>query len=533
MRLLPSQTTLSHFAAVGVALLLGCLSVYLGTRENDFPINWHPDEPGKVKQVSEPQRGWNYNHPPMLLRATQAYCHYREVDLTDRQAVVVAGRTVSAIFNAVAVCALALTGYATCSWVGLLVCGAGAALQPWMLVFARYMKEDAGLMAGAALVLLAMRLCWIRPRQTGQRWWLLGHLLAVALMGGALAVAASAKYVGVVSLAPAMLVLLLAPPWRWYLPALRLCVLVPWLALCVGLINFPALEDTAAFLRGLQRETEHVTSEHSELALPVPSTFFVRISWHHLETHARVALTAFPVLAGFMLWRRRRWMDAWLLLAPTLPLVFLVAISAQVIPFHRYALPVVGLAAALAMLTAAKLLTLLPWRLVRWSAAAAVLVVVVWLQGARVLTVEEQFLNDSRARLWVWAAKNLPPGTTIAQDNYAALRVRPDERRLAALGAPALGDLRVVLLSGWFAPDIGPISRLQRNGVRYIAVCDLAFGRFFIPEVGPAPGYEDRLERRRRFYAELEANHERVWQAVPEENLEAFTNPEIRVYRLR
>ena len=88
---------------IALALFIGSLLLF--TRDNGFSFSYHPDEDGKTFQIIQRER--NFHHPLLLLNAVDLTVHLAGVPLTS-QAVVVAGRWVSAAFAAGAVVALAL-----------------------------------------------------------------------------------------------------------------------------------------------------------------------------------------------------------------------------------------------------------------------------------------------------------------------------------------------------------------------------------------------------------------------------------------
>jgi hypothetical protein len=71
--------------------------VWLYNRHNDFPCFYHPDEPGKARQLITGR--FNFNHPLLLLQTTRAASWISHPRLTP-QPVTETGRMVSAIFAA-------------------------------------------------------------------------------------------------------------------------------------------------------------------------------------------------------------------------------------------------------------------------------------------------------------------------------------------------------------------------------------------------------------------------------------------------
>ncbi|MEO8352164.1 MAG: hypothetical protein ABI680_10580, partial [Chthoniobacteraceae bacterium] len=98
-------------AAWSLALFAGCL--VLNTRHHDFPYYYHPDEPGKVEQILSGE--WNLHHPMLLLDGARLYLAAAGTE-RDSQAVVEAGRTVSAIFISAAVVVLSLLAWCWRGW---------------------------------------------------------------------------------------------------------------------------------------------------------------------------------------------------------------------------------------------------------------------------------------------------------------------------------------------------------------------------------------------------------------------------------
>ena len=50
-----------------LALLLASVSLWISTLHNDFPQNYHPDEPSKIAQLVNPEQERNFNHPLLML----------------------------------------------------------------------------------------------------------------------------------------------------------------------------------------------------------------------------------------------------------------------------------------------------------------------------------------------------------------------------------------------------------------------------------------------------------------------------------
>src|SRR5688572_13996034 len=102
------------------ALCLLAFTFALNQRHHHFPYYYHPDEPGKAEQILTGR--WNFNHPMLLLTATNVAVQVFKVPPKE-QAIVEAGRLVSAFFMAAAVVALSLTAYLWRGWPAALLAG--------------------------------------------------------------------------------------------------------------------------------------------------------------------------------------------------------------------------------------------------------------------------------------------------------------------------------------------------------------------------------------------------------------------------
>ncbi|HSH96005.1 MAG TPA: hypothetical protein VK968_17800, partial [Roseimicrobium sp.] len=537
--------------AIGtIALLLFGLGIILYTRNNDFPMRYHPDESGKVDQILSADQRRNYHHPQLLLEVTDKLLALRPT--TDPQAAVQVGRTTSAIFAALTVVAGAVLGYFAGRLRGMLLIGAVLLFSPPMVIYSHYMKEDAGLMLGLVLCLLASRVFWGKaiPRRrdlaTDERliirpWW--RDLLAVAFMGVACAVAISGKYVGVYALA-ALLPLLFFPRGRGWLIPLRPLVFLIFAAGAVLLINHLIFKDWDGFVQSLQAETHHGLTEHFDLAMDVPTGYFIRNTWETATLPVKVLAALYlPLL--LITWKRRSGWDVF-------PIVFLAVSTAVIsrcpIPFPRYGLPMVitvYVMAGLAGCFAIDLADLLAARFARSPEspelsrgnrkaslagsvlAAAVMAFVLIVQIPLGLDYVNQFAHDSRQGLRDWLIQHGQPGASIAADFYAGLRDdgRPNHTSDGWEGFSVAPE--------WygFAPQAAGWGNLRN--FRYIAICDIAYERYSVPE---AHGYGDRgeeFELRKNFYRTLIDRCTPVWKSVPTNPMHAYTNPAIYLYDTR
>jgi len=520
--------------AMGSVFLLA-LCVWLYTRNNAFPISWHPDEPSKTDQVIDDYR--NFKHPQLLLEATRLAVRWLDVR-REHQAVGETGRLVSAVFAAGAAVCMAITGYLAGGLTGFVLAGLATAFCPPLLVYAHYMKEDSVLVFGLCLTVLATKVfCDVRHPAA--------RALSLVFLGAACGTAASAKYSGVYALAAVVPLLLVARPWRWFSPAVRVLTVVLAAAAVFAVVNHRIFKDGVSlrniadlpwpqrylrpqFIEGFTYERDHGVTQHHGLTMDKPNLYSVRSLVRQCMPGV-LALAGLSVVLLAALVRRSGLWDWYVLLFAG---GYLLLMSWCVIPQGRYVLPVVVLVHLLAALAGVRLMQLLGrW----WRPAAAfgpVLVLALVAAGLipRCVDFLEQFRDDSRARLRTWVRQNVRSGQTIVQDAYC---------ELPAWFGPSSGEnwryirVRTGPQPLKQAPGAGSLESLYESGVRYVAVTDLAYGRYFEPDVKPVESERRNFERARQWYKDLFEKHELVWESRPKHPTLAFTNPTIRVYRLR
>src|SRR5262249_26188082 len=90
----------------------------------------------------------------------------------------------------------------------------------------------------------------------------------------------------------------------------------------------------------------------------------------------------------------------------------------------------------------------------------------------------------------------------------------------------------VRLLSLRFAPDLPEDFEQMRTQYTHMIVCELAYERFTEWPSDSANDDDEGVARRRQWYQTLFREGKLVGRAKPPRNLQAYTNPEIRVYRM-
>ena len=126
---------------VGTVLVFGC-ALGLFYAHNRFSLGLHFDEPPKIRAAV--QENWNFRHPLLMVETTRLVV--RALGVSDLQAAVEVGRTLSASMGAVAVAAMFRLTLLHAGLVpALLVCFA-ALTTPLLAVHAHYLKEDVWLL---------------------------------------------------------------------------------------------------------------------------------------------------------------------------------------------------------------------------------------------------------------------------------------------------------------------------------------------------------------------------------------------------
>lgn len=539
--------------AIGVVLLsvIATVAFRLGTANNTFPSSYHPDEGTKVQQVAWPG-DLNFNHPLLLIEGT---IRLRQLlgGALDTENIVVVGRTFSALMAALAAVSLAAAAWRWGGLAALAAVGATVSLCPSLVVYAHYMKEDASLLGGIGVVILAGTFAATTRSRTARLAW-------YAALGLACAVAASGKAVGAAMVViPALLTLAgPAPGWRrWWgglgerLARALLVGLTLWAAVVAinhrgfNFTTFPPMPRHDA-VDGIEGEIEHATTEHGGLRLVVPNTYALRVMldetapWLVALAAAGVVLLTARATVGLV---RRRRLDGltFPLLLGTTGLVFVALLSQNVIPFARYGLPVVVMTHALAgvgvVMIGRTATDLLAWGLARrrkragevpaarrsaWAEGVTVLLLAAAVSAAmwpEAREVARRFGDDSREKVRAFVG-TLPPGTRVLADAYAGL---------GGFGRGMRNRPRI--WNQMFAPD-ALASPTDTSRFDYVVICDTSFDRFLDPEVRGVSHNEQWFAHRRDTYKALLAR-EPAWAYIPTRPLRAFTDPEIRVIKLK
>jgi hypothetical protein len=488
-----------------LATLFALVSFGLDTHSNRFPSTYHPDEPSKARQVLNGE--YNFHHPMLMLTATEAWIRLSGTP-AEAEAVTVAGRTVSAFFTSGAVFFLVLLAAIVAGPLAAAAAGALLVANHELFELAHYFKEDPALLFGIGALFLALAAFDRSPTP-----W------RAAAMGAALGLAISGKYLGAVAL-PVVAILL----WRnrarlglhrsgW--PALAGLVVVLVSA------NLPILLHPELFADGFTREVDFVVIGHKGITRSVPHGVYWKIF-----LDAVMPVRWLPVVGALLifqyvtLWLRRRTVSTAEWALAIFPLAFAVLLSFSPKTNHRYFLPDSALLLTLAALGIANL------RHLRRGGAplfprfpnalpCAALAAALAIQAPTFLAYYHGFSHEGRAAMVDYLRAHVPAGTTIVQDK------RVD---LDALGAPY--DFQGKL----FAADVGTIAELRARGIRYVAVAEGDYGRFFREQLKPTAAGAGEFYRRKAFYDQLFGEGTLLFDCAPGQL--QYLQPHLMLYEL-
>ncbi len=501
------------------SVLLFVATLWLFTRHADFPSYYHPDEPGKVEQMLG-KRALNFHHPLLMLNTARLFAGWAH----NGQEAVEIGRTISAVFTAVAVVALSLMGYAWRGWIMMGAVGLGLMLHHQLFELAHYFKEDTALLCGVAVTFIALHVFDHRP----------GVRTAVFVGAGA-GLALAGKVAGALVLVVVIPVLLsrragTIPVHDDFPPpstprrsrrsgGILLLAMFGAMAVTFLLINPQFVTNWSAVWASLSRESRLVTGGQ-ELTQKVPHAKY----WNVFLANTTPVMWVLILVALWGAWNRRRQLRVaeW----ATLIFPFLVAVVLSFLPKDndRYFLPATALFVVVAAFGAGEVRHLLPpalrQRELASEAIAAALMLLAQFPGwtedrGGLLRYWAAFQHDDNAELAEWLRKNLPPNSVVAKDEKVRLPTLPFK-----------------ILSEDYIADLTPTGTVEELAkvARYAVITDNTFGKFERRDYQPKGDEGAKYERRKLFYATLrgESVPIRDWRR----GTVIYLHPGLEVYRL-
>lgn len=466
---------------LAAVFFIAALALY--TRHNDFPSFYHPDEPGKARQIITGD--FNFNHPMLLLQTTRMIAAIQGIPLTP-QPVTEAGRLASAIFAAGAVACLMLVASHWRGPLAALVTGLFLLSNSQLYDLAHYMKEDPSLIFGVAAFFLLLTRCGLRADPP-----------AYALVGAGAALAASGKYLGLLVLPLAFLPVFFRPG-----PRLRHALLVAGgFAAVFTLVNHPMLFSGDALKDNFSREVGLAVHGQQGMTRPVPHGVYTGV--FTMATNPAVWILVPAYYASLLVLRRRIHPAEWAL--AIFPIVYALVLSFSPKTHHRYFLPDTLLFTTLAAMGLCAFRISPPAWATPVLQVALVIAGLGWsLPGLR--AADLAFQNDTRRDLVAYIRGHVPADAVIVQDKRVSLPNRTDPRRA---DSPYFLDQEVLGKS--LAADVGTIDELRRRGIRYIIVSEADYGAYFTKTTRPRAEVRNEFERRKRFYERLFAEGQLLW----------------------
>jgi len=489
--------------AIAAAFFALALGVF--TRHDHFPSFYHPDEPSKARQLIQGE--FNFNHPLLLLQTARVVAYFTKAG-DSQQTVTEAGRFSSALFSAAAIaCLVLVAAHLRGSWAAV-AAGLLLVTNSQLYELSHYMKEDPALVFGIAAFFLALVRCWIAPSPT-----------RFLLLGGAAALAISGKYIGALVL-PVAFLPIFAHRARW---ACWLGCFVAGLFLILAAINYPMAGEFAKFTSNVEREMDYAAHGHKGLTRSVPHGVYTKV---FIDAAGPFVCALLVIYYAGLLRVGYRWRNLhaseWAL--ALFPVAYAIILSFSPKTHHRYFLPDTLLFCTIAALAvfhpATDRLSHIS-RIVRHVLLGGA---IIW-SCAKLVRVDAAFQNDSRQALIEYVKKNVPPDATIVQDKRVNLPSR-DEKRHA--DSPYFVDQ--TMLGKLFAADVGTIDELRARGIRYVAVANDDYNRFFLKTHKPKAEERDEYERRKAFYTQLFAEGTLLWQCPS--GPQQYLQPAIKFYYL-
>ncbi len=481
-------------AARPVLLLFFCVlvsGIVLFGRHNNFPFYYHPDEPGKVQQIIRHKR--SFTHPLLMLSIVDAarYVAFSGAERKLPQKICELGRQATALVCALTAATLACLAFQTFGTVAGCSVGLLVLTQPLLYELAHYFKEDPWLMAGIALVCLALNAFCQNP--SNRRL----HLLAAAC-----AVAASGKYVGF-----AYLPVCMGMVWKKTPPGSQGTRLLAWFASFAGvlfLLNLQGLLNPAAVLDRIQDESSKLSGVTHGVGRPIPHGFY-------LLTQGLYGGWTLPLIS--LLWAAaavrmpRKITPAEWVLGATALLQFAIFSCVPKAAF-RYHLPVALAFVFLAVAGMSRWIEALSERprLRRFGVpiCAGLFAVAFFFQVRTLWVLDRSFLQDDRARLIDWIRSELPANAVLAADYAVNL---PDPRQWPHAGLKALSQRLVTGKKE--VSELGSVAELRAQGITHIAICGRTYGRY----LDLARNVDPQTGQKRMFYQTLLTRGKVLWSS--------------------
>ncbi len=451
------------FAAA--VLLAVTLSIFYSA-QNDFPFQYHSDEPHKAQQVRS--GNYNFHHPMLLLGTASSACRFLPEEKAENlQTITETGRTVAAIFMSLAITAVAASFYLLYGWIGFIFAAGFLVACPDLYVFSHFFKEDTALLFGCGVTLSALAIF----QKSASDW-------AVWLIGAGCGLAISGKYIGVLMLFAALLsMMLVAAPdsqsvGKWKIRRRYLGIILAGTAITFVLVNSLALTNPSQWQAAFSREMSFVTAGRE-----TPREALVNPRFYRELSEALPRAILIPAGLYLILFFTRRLFRQPLHLA----LLIFAGLYLLLLPFsaiysQRYLLPAhfcIHSIAALGFLELIRFVLIClsglhgKWKAVKWPVAGALtlgMAFALYDHGAQALPKAfMQFENGSRERLAEYIRRHVPVDAKVLQTSSVKFGA-PDYGFLAEVEPSFPQELRTVQR----LYQIRDLAELQAKGFSYV-----------------------------------------------------------------
>jgi len=485
-----------------LALLLFGATLFLFTRENQFPFFYHPDESSKVEQLQTSK--WNYHHPMLLLSATKGTMALTG-EKENAQRVGETGRFISALLCAGGALCLVLA-------VGLLA-GRYAAIAAGVLLLtnhqlfelSHYLKEDTALFFGIAAWFLAVGLFWKRP-----------SVGTAALVGVGAAFALSGKYIG--AFAPVLSLFLV--PWRAGKGARLRCFGGFFVALVAlfALVNLPLLLHYSEFRQSLDREVNLAVKGHRGLTRSVPHDVYFTAFKDNIFFGLWIPIAWYYVTRAW--WERRR-LGGFEWLFVLFPVAYLLVLTFIPKTNDRYFLPATGVFLCVAALGIDGMRRQARSRRI----AVALLALPLVIQIPDLALYYAAFRKDDLRDLTEWLNRELPDAT-LAVDRRVML---PSPRRASFI--PYQPPLKATVVRTT-VEKFESIGEMRAEGVTHVVLSETTYGRYNLTSLHPQKGNRAEYKQRQHLYEELMEKNPPLWGKDRQRGTVIYLHPGLQVYAL-
>jgi Dolichyl-phosphate-mannose-protein mannosyltransferase len=462
-----------------IALLLIFITDYLVNLLGiEFPIYWHDGELSKARQLETGL--YNFYHPQLMLRITSVFNSIFPFEESTR-GIVLSGRFASAAAAATATAAFAAIVMRRFGLAFGIVTAIAIGMTPNVFFNAHYFKEDASLLMGIALSLLALQSVELNAGRDK-------HIL----LGLAIGIACSAKYIGIIMFLPAI-AMIISKRTGW---ANAGCMVGASICVFVG-VNAAGIFGTSSIANGLLIELNHVTSNHQGLRFGASTPRSLGFFWQN-------TVFAFLLLwllgLGHLMFRslRLRRLQSIINFEGVIyfmPIVILMVLQLSVTAAPRYSLPATAIVVVAAVWTSATYFVSARTRFYRAAPLSLIslgLAVTFWSFVQSVDIVE----HPPATELVNWISSNLPRDAKIAADQFSNL---PTTDLIAIDPSPPIPPQSIELLQNRAASELS-IARLRAEGFSFVVLAKANYSRFFDPY---AHVISDDARARKKFYEEV------------------------------